>query len=190
MDSQKLFIPVILGTNREGRQSEKAARFIMAGIAERGDIETTLFDVKNFNLPPDDYGESIKERFPEYRDAIVRADGLILVSPEYNHGYSGRLKSVLDLLLAEYKHKAAGIVGVSSGMWGGTRGIESIIHVTRELGLVTIGKDLNVPLAKDAFNDDGTARNEKLIESRMRFLAELVWMARTLKYGRENMPVG
>ena len=58
--------------------------------------------------------------FPEWRDAIVKADGLVIVTPEYNHGYPGVLKSVLDLLLKEYIHKAVAFVTVSAGPWGGT----------------------------------------------------------------------
>jgi len=73
-------------------------------------VETKLFDVRDFDLPQDDYGTAIGKDFPEWRDAIVHADGLVV--PEYNHGYPGGLKSVLDLLLKEYIHKAVGLVAV------------------------------------------------------------------------------
>ena len=78
---------------------------------------------------------SIKDLFPEWRDAIIRADGLVIVTPEYNHGYPGTLKAVLDLLLREYVHKAVAFVGVSAGIWGGTRVIEAMVPMVRELGL-------------------------------------------------------
>ena len=60
------------------------------------------------------YGTEIGRLFPEWRDAIVRADGLVVVTPEYNHGYPGSLRAVLDLLLKEYIHKAVAFVGVSA----------------------------------------------------------------------------
>ncbi len=103
-------------------------------MSARSDIETQLFDVADFALPQDDYGLDIKDRFPQWRDAIIRADGLVIVTPEYNHGYPGALKSVLDLLLKEYIHKAVALVGVSAGAWGGTRVIEAMVPMVRELG--------------------------------------------------------
>jgi hypothetical protein len=71
-----------------------------------------------------------------------RADALVVVSPEYNHGYSGLLKHVLDSCLKEYIHKAVGIVGVSAGPFGGARVIQNLLPVMRELGLVTIFWDV------------------------------------------------
>ena len=58
----------------------------------------------------------------------MERDGLVVVTPEYNHGYPGVLKSVLDLLLKEYIHKAVAFVGVSAGPWGGTRVIEAMVE--------------------------------------------------------------
>ena len=109
---EKLILPVLLGTNRKMRQSAHAAKWLVGEIGKRGDIETRLFDACDFALPPDDYGTGIKDLFPEWRDAVKQADGLIIVAPEYNHGYPGILKSILDLLLKEYIHKSVGLVGV------------------------------------------------------------------------------
>jgi len=142
--TDKLYIPLILGTNREGRASEHVARWLVGILEARDDIETKLFDVRDFALPQDNYGQALKDTFPDYRDAIIKADGLIIVSPEYNHGYPGPLKSVLDLLLNEYYHKAVGLVGVSAGVLGGARCIEALHQTMRELGLVTIFKDINI----------------------------------------------
>ncbi|MDQ3750833.1 MAG: NAD(P)H-dependent oxidoreductase, partial [Acidobacteriota bacterium] len=118
MSREKVFLPILLGTNRKGRESQAVARWLFEKMSEREDVETKFFDVRDFDLPPDDYGTAIGKDFPEWRDAIVRGDGLVIVVPEYNHGYPGSLKSVLDLLLKEYIHKAVGLVGVSAGPWG------------------------------------------------------------------------
>lgn len=188
---KKLFIPIILGTNRDGRQSEWVAKWIVQELAGDDTIETQLFDVRDFNLPEDNYGQGIKESFSEYRNAIVRCDGMIIVAPEYNHSFPGRLKSVLDLLLAEYAHKAVGMVAVSAGPWGGVRMIESLIGVTRELGLTVTSVDLQFPQVRNTFNEDGTMKegvvrgNKERFES---FLSELLWMSNTLRWGRENIP--
>ena len=182
----KLFLPVLLGTNRKDRQSEHVAKWVFAKMQERDEIETQLFDVRDFHLPHDHYGTEIGAQFPEWRDAIIRADGLVIVTPEYNHGYPGSLKSVLDLLLKEYIHKAVAFVGVSAGPWGGTRVIEACVPMVRELGLAVTFTDLNFPSVKTKFDDEGKLLDEAYEKRVTGFLDELVWMAKTLQFGRNN----
>ncbi len=195
--NEKLFIPLILGTNRKGSQSAVAARWIFGEIEKHPDIETKFFDASAFAFPSDDCCGAIKDNFPEYRDAIIRADGLVIVAPEYNHGYPGVLKSILDLLLAEYTHKAAGLVGVSAGPIGGARMVEQLVGVCRELGLIPIKKSIHFSAVQDVFSTEGGSasggdsagnlKNEMYREQVKTFLNELVWMARALKWGRENL---
>ncbi|HLA95850.1 MAG TPA: NAD(P)H-dependent oxidoreductase, partial [Pyrinomonadaceae bacterium] len=164
------------------------AKWVFSKMQERDEIEAQFFDVRDFDLPRDHYGQEIKDSFPEWRDAIIKADGLVIVTPEYNHGYPGVLKSVLDLLLKEYIHKAVGFVGVSAQVWGGTRVIEAMVAMVRELGLTPTFTDLNFPRVGDKFDEDGNIA-DKSYEARLTaFLDELIWMSRTLRWGRENLP--
>ena len=185
---EKLFIPLILGTPRKNRESENVARWVLSKMTERDDIDPQFFDVCDFQFPKAEYGQEIKDLFPEWRDAVTKADGLVIVTPEYNHGYPGTLKSVLDLLLREYVHKAVAFVGVSAGPWGGTRVIEACVPMVRELGLAVSFSDLNFPSVKSKFDENGTLLDEAYEKRVQGFLDELVWMARTLKWGRENVP--
>lgn len=188
MAEEKLRILTLLGTNRKDRESENVAKWVFAKMQERDDIEPQFFDVRDFELPRDHYGTEIGERFPEWRDAVIAADGLIIVTPEYNHGYPGTLKSVLDTLLKEYIHKAVAFVGVSAGPWGGTRVIESMVPMVRELGLAVTFSDLNFPKVRSKFGENGELL-DTAYESRVSsFLDELAWMARTLRWGRMNVP--
>ena len=187
MPDQKLFIPILLGTPRKNRESEHVARWVYSKMLERDEIETRLFDVRDFQIPTDHYGQEIKDRFPEWRDAIIRADGLVIVTPEYNHGYPGALKSVLDLLLREYIHKAVAFVGVSAGPWGGTRVIEACVPMVRELGLAVTFSDLNFPGVASKFNESGQLLDDAYEKRVKDFLDELVWMATTLRWGRQNV---
>lgn len=187
MNQTKVSLPILLGTNRKDRQSEHVAKWVFSKMEEREEIKTQFFDVRDFDLPNDNYGQEIKDDFPEWRDAIIKADGLVIVTPEYNHGYPGIMKSVLDLLLKEYIHKAVAFVGVSAGMWGGTRVIESCVPMVRELGLAVTFSDLNFPKVQEKFDEDGNLKDEvyeKLVKT---FLDEIVWMSRSLKWGRENL---
>jgi len=188
MPDQKLFIPLILGTPRKNRESENVARWVFSKLEEHDALETRFFDVREFQLPSDDYGQAIKDQFPGWRDAILGADGLVIVTPEYNHGYPGSLKSVLDLLLREYVHKAVAFVGVSAGPWGGTRVIEACLPMVRELGLVATFADLNFPGVSAKFDDVGTLLDDAYERRVNDFIDELLWMSTTLRWGRQNLP--
>jgi NAD(P)H-dependent FMN reductase len=164
--------------------SENAARLVTAELAKRANVQTDFIDVARLPLPTDDAGEAIKD--PDFSAAMNRADAMVIVSPEYNHGYCGLLKHVLDSCLKEYIHKAVGIVGVSAGPFGGTRGIEALLPVMRELGLVTIFWDVNFANVHQVFGD-GRLRDQAFLPRIDQFLKELIWMAKTLRHGRQHI---
>jgi NAD(P)H-dependent FMN reductase len=188
MSTRPLFIPVILGTSRKGRASENVARFVFAEVQKRQGVETELIDIRDLKFAMDDAGEALKDR--EFSEQMMRADGLVIVTPEYNHGYPGLLKHVLDTNLKEYIHKAVGICGVSAGGFGGTRVIQGLLPVLRELGLITIFWDGNFSGAQGLFDEAGDIKDRATHEKRIdKFLGELIWMSRVLRYGRENVSI-
>ena len=167
---RRLYVPVVLGTPRKGRHTEYAARFVIDQIAKRSDIETELIDIRQLSLPLDDAGEALKD--PGFSKAIMRADALILVVPEYNHGYPGLLKHALDTNLKEYIHKAVGICGVSAGGFGGSRVIQNLLPVMRELGLVTIFWDVNFSSVQTLFDSAGNIADPSYARRLESFLAQ------------------
>ena len=186
MSDRPLFIPVILGTTRQGRASENVAKFVFSQVKKREAVETELIDLRELKFTTVDAGEAIKDA--GFSATCARADALILIVPEYNHGYPGLLKHALDTNLKEYIHKAVGVCGVSAGGFGGTRVIENLLPVLRELGLVTIFWDGNFSGAQALFDESGTLKDEVTHVKRMdKFLSELIWMGKVLRYGRENV---
>jgi NAD(P)H-dependent FMN reductase len=98
------------------------------------------------------------------------------------------MKSVLDLLLKEYIHKTVAFVSVSAGPWGGTRVCEALLPVVRELGLAVTFTDLQFPSVRTKFDDDVNLLDPAYEKRVAGFLDELVWMGRTLRWGRKNVP--
>jgi len=188
MNTRPLFIPVILGTVRKGRASENVAQFVFEQVKQREGIETQLIDIAELDFPGNDAGEQIKHE--SFSATCERADGFVLVVPEYNHAYPGLLKHVLDSNLKEYIHKAAGVCGVSAGGFGGTRVIQSLLPVLRELGLVTIFWDGNFSGAQNLFDEAGNMKDRATQEKRLdKFLGELIWMSKVLRWGRETISI-
>ena len=115
---------------------------------------------------------------------MTRADGLIIVVPEYNHGYPGELKLLLDSLFEEYEKKPVLLCGVSAGGWGGTRVVDHIKQVLIELKMVPTRSALYYPGVKKLFNEEGVILGEGHSERVAEALAELLWYAETLKNAR------
>ena len=185
--SRPVFLPIVIGTPRQGRLTEPAANFVFGEVSKRSDIETELIDIRKIPIRLDDAGEALKDS--QFSATIARADGLILVVPEYNHSFPGLLKHVLDTSLKEYIHKAVGVCGVSAGPFGGARMIQSLLPVLRELGLVTIFSDIYFGSAGKLFDQATGKITEPAYAGRVeKFLNELVWMARALRHARENLP--
>lgn len=186
---QKLNIPVLLGTAREQRKSIHVAKYLVDVGQQREDIETFLVDPKNFNFPGD--GNDPEGKDPRYTEITEKADGFMIVVPEYNHSFPGSLKRMLDSELKNYIHKAVGFAGVSSGRFAGVRAIEALTSPVRELGLVVTFADIHVGGSYDAFDENGNMSEETanfLPKSVQRGWDELVWMATTLRQGREKVP--
>jgi NAD(P)H-dependent FMN reductase len=167
--------------------SEHVARFVLEEVRKREDITTELVDVRKMKLPVTDAGEALKDT--QFSATVDRADGLIIVAPEYNHGYPGLLKHALDSNLKEYIHKAVGICGVSAGPFGGARVIENLLPVMRELGLVTIFWDVNFSSVQTVFDEAGNLIDQSYVKRFDKFIKELIWMAKLLRHGRENLPI-
>ena len=185
--TRPVFVPVIIGTPRQGRLTEPAANFVFGEVTKRTDIKTELIDIRKIPVRVDDAGEALKD--PQFCATVQGADGLIIVAPEYNHSFPGLLKHVLDTNLREYIHKAVGVCGVSAGPFGGARMIQSLVPVLRELGLVTIFWDVYFGMAGKLFDPaTGKITDAAYIGRMKKFLDELVWMSRALRYARENIP--
>lgn len=168
--------------------SEHAAQLMRAQVAKRRGVVTQLIDVAALPITVEDAGEAAKD--PIFSETMNRADAIVIVAPEYNHGYPGLLKHVLDTNLKEYIHKAVGIVGVSAGVFGGARVIQNLLPVMRELGLVTIFWDVNFTTVGSRFDELGQLLDDSFLPRIEKFLDELCWMAETLRHGREHVEIG
>jgi len=156
-DAKELYVPIILGTARKGHQSEKVAKFMLEETVKVG-LKTEIIDVRDFLIGATDN----TEEFPQAQklsEKIAKADGFIIVSPEYNHGYPGELKIMLDMLYEEYARKPVGFCGVSRGMFGGTRAVEQLRLVNIEFHMVPIREALYFSMVRELFDDKGAIRD-------------------------------
>ena len=182
---QPFSIVVIAGTTRVQRKSINAARLVADIGRDYENVEITFVDPADFTLPGD--GNDLEGKDPRYTAITERADAFFIVTPEYNHSFPGSLKRMLDSELKNYLHKPVAFAGASSGQWGGVRAIEQLVGTVREMGLISTFSDMQFPFVQDLFDDQGVLQNENYRKYVQGAWIELIWMAKTLKYGRENI---
>lgn len=181
----KLFIPILLGTTRPQRESIKAAKLVEKVGKTIEEIEVLLVDPNNYTFPFD--GNDPENKDSRYSELTKKADGFFIVTPEYNHSFPGTLKRMLDSELSNYIHKPVAFAGVSNGIFGGARAIEALITTVREMGMVATFSDVYFPQVQNLFGEKGEIKDEGFIRRIKRGYTELIWMAKTLKWGRKNL---
>ncbi len=182
----KLYVPVLAGTNREQRKSILAAHLVVQVGQTCDEIETELIDPRDFYFPGD--GNDPEGKDPRYTKITEKADGFFIVTPEYNHSFPGTLKRMLDSELTNYIHKPVAFAGVSSGQWGGVRAIEALVTTVREMGMVSTFSDMQFPKVQELFDDQGTLIDDHYRKYVAGAWQELIWMAIVLRAGRQNVP--
>jgi len=199
---KKLKIKVILGTIREGRFGERPARWVYDELTKHEDIDLEFLDLKEYPMPMFDAPTSPAMMGKKYPNEVVQkwsakideADGYIIVSPEYNHGYSAVIKNALDWLNPEWNKKPVGFVGYGSA--NGARAIEQLREVVIELKMVPINRSIHISwdfMAK-AWGKKDDLKNDELFaplrtghggDHLQIFIDDLMWMVKALKPARD-----
>ena len=174
--AETLLIPLVLGTGREGRRSERVAHYMVEQLVAAG-FDTPFVDVRDYVTGLTHHSRQLQPKMVPWRDLMAQADGLVIVTPEYNHGFPGELKILLDSLLAEYARKPVGICGASSGRGGGGRAIEQVRDVAISLRMVPLSTG---PMFSNIAKFEPRDHDERIKP----FIDELRWYARLLKQAR------
>jgi NAD(P)H-dependent FMN reductase len=189
-------IEVIVGSTRDERFSERAAAWTVDRLSARDDMKIELVDLRDHPLPffdgrapahtKRDYPSPEVARFGQ---TIDRADGFVIVTPEYNHGYPAVLKNAIDHTFVEWHRKPVSFV--SWGNVGGARAVEQLRLVAVEMEMaplrhaVHILPDVLVPALRAPEPFDLGLLDP--LEPRLKLMADdLAWWATALAAAREH----
>jgi len=185
-------IGIVIGSTREGRFSERAAAWFYAIAARRTDLSVEIIDLRDYPLPFFDEPASpawVPPKNPvaeRWTTKLAELDGIVFVTPEYNHGYSAVLKNALDYAFQPFNRKPAAFVGY--GGVGAARAIEQLRMVAVELQMAPIPKSVNIGMAEFL----GIWQQGKdfvdfphLEQAAVALLDDLSWWSLTLKTGRQ-----
>lgn len=173
-------IVIISASIREGRVSPRVALYFQNFITSRSLATVEILDLHTYNFPLFEerlkYMKNPSAAVLDFASRITKADGVIIVTPEYNGGYPASLKNVVDLLYAEWQRKPIAISTVSDGNFGGTQVITSLQFSLWKIRAWTVPAMFPVPNAPKAFDEQGRALDEAAMDKRATFFVnELLW---------------
>jgi NAD(P)H-dependent FMN reductase len=173
-------IAIISGSVRLGRKSHRVALYFKNYISENKLAEVEILDLNEYQFPV--FEERLRlmnnpsEKVKEFAAKIVSADGVILVTPEYNGGYPASVKNIIDLLYAEWKRKPIAIATASDGMFGGSQVITSLVFSLWKIGAWVVPAMYPGPKVPEAYNENGIPTDKEATDKRAkRFIDELLW---------------
>jgi NAD(P)H-dependent FMN reductase len=189
-------ISVIMGSTREGRFSEKPARWILQHLMKRDGVDARLLDLRDFPMPffdqpvpPSTPGKQpyADENVKKWTEAIAVSDGFVFVTPEYNHGAPAVLKNAIDWVYPEWNRKAAGFVSYGSAL--GARSVQQLRETAIELQLAPVRSSVHIPVStlwahyKGGDVDAGLAELER---PAAKLIDDLLWWTAALKTARDG----
>lgn len=196
MAQETFNIKVIMGSVREGRFSERAARWIAGELAAREGVSVEVIDLRDYEMPF--FNEAVTpstktepythEAVARFTAKIAEGDAFVIVSPEYNRGPSGVLKNALDWVYQEWNNKP--VAFVSYGTVGGARAVEQLRLSAIELQMAPIREAVQINGERYYPALFGKADPEELLQSygekAARMIDQLLWWARALKNARAS----
>jgi NAD(P)H-dependent FMN reductase len=189
-------ISVIVGSTREGRFSEKPAKWILQHLSKREGVDARLLDLRDFPMPffdqpasPAIPGHSPYENevVQRWTAAIAGSDGFVIVTPEYNYGPSAVLKNAIDWVYPEWNRKAAAFVSYGGAM--GARSVQQLRETAIALQLAPIASSVQIPLATLMAHFTGGDVDSGLAELAApagAVIDDLLWWTAALKKARAS----
>jgi len=173
-------IVIISSSVRTGAKSPRVAQYFKKYIEEKQLATAEIADLAAYNFPV--FNERLRfqqdpaPKVLEFAGKIKKADGILIVTPEYNGGIPASLKNVTDLLYDEWKHKPIAISMVSNGIFGGTQVITSLLFTLWKIGATMVPAMFPVPTIEKTFDEQGVPLDPEAINKRADvFLNELIW---------------
>lgn len=162
-------IAIIVGSLRENSINKKLAQAIEQALGDTVEVRYISTDVPLFN---EDSEEHIPAVVQEGADIVRWADGVVLVSPEYNRSFSGVIKNWLDWMSREsvgypLDKKSGAIAGATPGRIGTAVMQQSLRPILAHMGM-------NIMPLPELFVQMGGEMDERALQAVQRFADALV----------------
>lgn len=173
-------ITIISSSVRTGRNSHRVALYFKNYLVSNKLAKVEILDLNEYNFPLFDerlrFQKSPSAEMLDFSEKIKAAEGVLIVTPEYNGGYPASLKNAMDLLYEEWYRKPVAISTVSDGSFGGSQVITSLQFSFWKIRAWTVPAMFPVPKVRDSFDENGNPSDKTLTDKRASiFINELLW---------------
>ena len=179
-------IAIISASVRVERKSHRIALFFKNYITENNLAVVDLLDLQEYKFPIfEERLSDMKNPSPgvlQFAEKIKSADGVIIVTPEYNGGYPASLKNAIDLLYKEWKRKPVALATASNGQFGGAQVTTSLVFSLWKIGVCLVPAMFPGPKVQDVYTDAGIPVDKEITEKRAKiFIEEFFWCIHQIK---------
>ena len=176
-------LALIYGSAREDRFCDTVADWAIEILKTDPDLSVDIIDPAKLDLPSRHVGNT-HPGVAELQSVLAEADAFLVVTPEYNHSFTGELKLLIDAAKPEWRRKPLAFVSYG-GMSGGLRAVEQLRLVFAELHTVTMRDVVSFANVWDRFDQNGYPIDKAGSEAALKHMVnDLKWWARTLRDGR------
>ncbi len=173
-------IIIISSSIRPDRNSHRVALYFENYLVDNHLSEAEILDLRKCNFPL--FDEPLKhQKVPhlqalEFAEKIESADGIIIVTPEYNGSIPASLKNAIDLLYEEWRHKPIAIATVSAGPFGDSQAMVNLQFILWKIKAWTITEMFSVPNVQENYTELGNAKDKTATDKLASiFIKELLW---------------
>lgn len=161
------------------------ARWFAEQARARDDMDVDVIDLVDVELPSA-YPSERSPSLAAYAERVGAADAIVVVTPEYNHGYPAALKQAIDVLRGEWRQKPVGFVSYG-GMSGGLRAVEQLRLVFAELHAATVRDTVSFHMAHGQFDEAGAPLDADVVNlAATTMLDQLWWWGTALRTARRQ----
>jgi NAD(P)H-dependent FMN reductase len=178
---------VIIGSTRPGRAGLPIAEWFVGRALAHGAFDVEVVDLAELNLPFFDepnhprLRQYVHQHTKDWSKTIDAMDALVIVTPEYNYGYSAPLKNAIDYLHVEWQNKPVGFVSYG-GVAAGTRAVQQLKQVVTALKMLPVFEAVNIPFHVQFIDDEGRLQpNDVMVQAAKDMLDVLVKTDRALR---------
>ncbi|WP_314253513.1 NADPH-dependent FMN reductase [Streptomyces kutzneri] len=182
-----LRIALVVASTREGRFGPTVARWFETVAAGRTDIELTVADLADADLPAH-WSPDLSPRGRAFVEDLAEADAYVVVTPEYNHSFPASLKQAIDIAGQVWRRKPVGFVSYG-GLSGGLRAVEQLRPVFAELHATTLRE--TVSFHQFPFDETGMPHDTDSAQTAAAVLLDdLLWWGHALRTARHHDKTG
>ncbi|MGD8428063.1 MAG: NAD(P)H-dependent oxidoreductase [Balneolaceae bacterium] len=171
---------IISGTDRPNSNAYRISEYLQNRY-EREGVSAEVVDLQDFPFEQvigGKYGQDLPE-VDAFIEQIIEADGLVIVCPEYNGGYPGILKLVIDYFPfpASLNKKPIALVGEATGAFGAMRAVEQLQQVVGYRYAHVFPERVFITRVHENFDEQEGVRNafqQQLLESQIKNFPQFV----------------